>query len=326
MHYRTIGFHLLRMLLCVLLFGGTAAQARDGSFPIANYPVHGTELSPVQLDALRWYAGKLADEIAAERRVEVLVIGHADLDQRGRDFETDISRQRADNGVAKLREFVDEEARRRQLPPARLGLIAYRTEALGTRELIYEKPASELQRRANRRIEIAWMSTTPPPKPPGPAQSTEFEIRVVGGFSASLLLQADNYIFQIVDLKAKKTAFFFYTAGGLGISLPKIPGPGSMTYAGPPTRFTTTRSVELHQFNSKASLFQDPGATAGPLSAAGTFRLSIEEIIDAQGLLASTRPGIIPVEGGTGLQMPGLGSVTTGVLALHSAIFPFNGY
>ncbi len=55
------------------------------------------------------------------------------------------------------------------------------------------------------------------------------------------------------------------------------------------------------------------------------MRLAIEEIVDAAGLI-STRPGLIPIEGGAGIQMPGLGSVTTGVLALTGDIYVFNGY
>lgn len=167
----------------------------------------------------------------------------------------------------------------------------------------------------------------PPPKPVPPivTASTQFEIRVVGGGSASIIVQADNYLFQIVDLVRRKTAFFLYTGGGLGISIPKIPGPGSVTKAGPPTKFSTTRPAELHQFNSKASLFQDPGATIGPASVGGTMRLTIEEIHDFSGLI-STRPSIIPIAGGSGIQMPGLGSVSKGVLAKVSDVFPFTGY
>ena len=97
------------------------------------------------------------------------------------------------------------------------------------------------------------------PVGPPPEQAIHFEIRVVGGVSASILAQADNYIFQIVDVMRRKTAFYHYTGFGLGISIPKVPGPGSMTKSGLPTKFRTTRHTELHQFNSKASLFSGLG-------------------------------------------------------------------
>ncbi len=164
----------------------------------------------------------------------------------------------------------------------------------------------------------------PPPKSPLDPAATKFEIRVVGGGSFSVLLQSDNYLFQIVDLTRKFTGFYFYTGGGVGISMPKVPGPGSMTWAGPPTKFTTTRSTELHMFNSVASLEQLPGATVGPLSVGGTLLLTIPEIRDFQGFI-ETNPITIPVEGGSGIQMPGLGSKSKGVLTLLN-IFPFSGY
>lgn len=178
-----------------------------------------------------------------------------------------------------------------------------------------------------RAVEVYVYATRPahiePHVDPG---STRFEIRVVGGGSASIGLATDDYFFQIVDLDKQQTAFFLYTGAGFSISVPKIPGPGSLSYSGPPAPFTTSIAVELHQFNSKATLTQDPGITIGPLSVGGTFRLSIDEILDAGGSLAATRPSPIPIEGGSGIQMPGIISVTEGVFALASDVFPFTGY
>jgi hypothetical protein len=179
-----------------------------------------------------------------------------------------------------------------------------------------------------RAAEVIVFGTKPkivrPPAPVKPT-ATNFEIRVVGGGSASIIAQTDDYFFQIVDILRQKTMFFLYTGLGIGISIPKIPGPGSVTKAGPPTKFTTTRPAELYQFNSRAQLFQDPGATLGGASVGGTLRLSINEIHDSTGMIF-TKPGIIPIEGGAGIQMPGVGSVSEGVLAKVSAEFPFTGY
>lgn len=174
---------------------------------------------------------------------------------------------------------------------------------------------------------------TPPPPPPPPdlISSTTFEIRVVGGLSGSALAQADNYIFQIVDLTRRKTAFYHYTGVGLGLSIPKIPGPGSVTKVGPPTKFQTSRSVELYQFNAAANLLQMPGATLGSLSVWGTLKLTFGEIKNAYPQYASDIyvmiiPMTISIEGGSGIQMPGLGSSTWGVLALQGQVYPFSGY
>ncbi len=179
----------------------------------------------------------------------------------------------------------------------------------------------------DRAVEVLVYASGPPPRKPKPpvVESRRFEIRVVGGGSASILIQADNYFFQIVDLTRSQTAFYLYTGGGLGISIPKIPGPGSVTKKGPPTAFTTTRNAQLYMFNSTASLYQDAGATLGSLSVGGTMRLTIKEIFDSAGLI-STRPGTIPIEGGSGIQMPGLGSASEGVLALVAGPWPFTGY
>jgi hypothetical protein len=98
-----------------------------------------------------------------------------------------------------------------------------------------------------------------------------------------------------------------------------------MTKTGPPSPFSTSRDAELYMFNSRASLYQDPGATFGSHSVGGTMRLAIKEILDSAGLIA-TRPGIIPIEGGWGIQMPGLGSASEGVLALVAGPWPFTSY
>jgi hypothetical protein len=178
----------------------------------------------------------------------------------------------------------------------------------------------------DRAVEVLVYAVPPLKKPTPPkVVSTHFEIRVVGGGSASILIQADNYFFQIVDLTKLKTAFYLYTGGGLGISIPKIPGPGSVTKTGPPTPFTTSRDTQLYMFNSKASLYQDAGATFGSSSVGGTMRLAITEVFDSAGLIA-TRPSIIPISGGWGIQMPGLGSASEGVLALVGGPWPFSGY
>ncbi len=162
-------------------------------------------------------------------------------------------------------------------------------------------------------------------KPKIKPQSSIYEIRVVGGGSAAVVVQTDNYFFQIVDVLRRRTMFFLFTGVGAGISIPKIPGPGSATKAGQPTRFTTTKPAELYQFNSEATLTQEAGATLGSSSVGGKMYLTIDKIIDSNGLI-STNPKRIPISGGWGIQMPGLGSLTKGVLAKMSEEFPFTGY
>lgn len=177
-----------------------------------------------------------------------------------------------------------------------------------------------------RAVEIFVYGTKPqaPTRPPDPV-STEFEIRVVGGGSASIVAaQADFLWFQIVDTIKRKTAFYQYTGGGAALSLPKIPGPGSVTKVGPPTRFKTGRPAELHMFNSKADLAQDPGATIGTIGW-GKMRLTLNSVWSHDGPV-TVIPSTLVIEGGAGIQMPGLGSITRGVLAKVTHDWPFTGY
>lgn len=115
--------------------------------------------------------------------------------------------------------------------------------------------------------------------------------------------------------------FFSYSA--VGVATPSPPGlPVSFTGVGPLADFRTTAPVQIFQFEGPATLFQDPGATIGPKSAGGTMRLSF----DTKNLLragARVIPGIVPMDGGPGLQTPSTGSVSPGVLVRQSKEVPF---
>lgn len=123
-----------------------------------------------------------------------------------------------------------------------------------------------------------------------------------------------------------RTMFFLYTGVGGSLSFPKVPGLPSASAAGPPTKFTTTDPVQLHNFNSPATLFQDPGASLGSASVLGNLQLSITAIKGIGNTAVLTRPGIITIKSGDGFQLPGLGSTTQGVLASSTEDLPFTGY
>ncbi len=158
------------------------------------------------------------------------------------------------------------------------------------------------------------------PKPQA-AQSTEFEIRVISGGSFGYGVgQADNYMFRIDDLIRRRAMDFYYTGIGVTVSLPKIPSLPSSTIVGPPTRFSTSKPTQLYQFNSEASMYQDPGMTYDNLSIGGTIHLAIRNITDGKHPIF-TNPKVIPISGGQGFQLPGLGSAGKGVLAQCSDEF-----
>ena len=180
----------------------------------------------------------------------------------------------------------------------------------------------------DRAVEIYVYASRPVRPPPSPSRppSVSFEIRLVSGFSMSAgPLGDDNYWFQIVDKTRNETAFYHYTGLNFGMSYP-LPSPASVTKAGPPTPFTTTRDTRLYMFNSEAWLTQNWGAQVGPYSIGGTMKLSIREIADSDGRIF-THPGAIPIEGAT-IQAPNLstGSPGQGFLAWQQNVYPFTGY
>jgi len=302
-----------QMALAVQEFTGTGAAV---AARLCNFATGSTTPLP---DHDRWLDAKLRPLVASNPSAWVDLIGHA-------------SRQWRHTGAFNAHQlnralsFQRCEALKRRIGTFGSGVHFNLELAEGDSQSLTPNPDDGY----DRAVEVLVYAAGPPPKPPKPpaVQSLNFEIRVVGGGSASALIQADNYFFQIVDLTRRKTAFYLYTGVGLGISIPKISRisrPGSVTKSGPPTAFRTTRDAQLYMFNSQASLYQDPGATIGPLSVGGTLRLTIKEIFDSSGVIF-THPPTIPISGGSGVQMPGLWSASEGVLALASDIFPFTGY
>lgn len=155
-----------------------------------------------------------------------------------------------------------------------------------------------------------------------PVHGNTFEIRLVGEGSASKFFQADHYFFQIIDICRGQTAFFFYTGDEHSISFPEIQDPTSVATSDPLTLFRTSRPTKLNQFNSRASLYQDPETTFGPFSKGSTLRLSLTDLHDASGLIF-TAPGVIPINGGKVVNMPALGSASQGRLSMVSKVFPY---
>lgn len=169
-----------------------------------------------------------------------------------------------------------------------------------------------------------------PPKTPVPpsAEATTFEIRVLGGFSVGVDLlgvpSADNFFFQIVDVARRRTAFYHYT--GLSYTFIGLPSPGSVSTAGPPTQFRTSDPVELHQFNAEASLYKDPGGGIGPFSIGGTMRLHLDNMKNYLGQPVTTRPSLIPIEGGSSIDVLSSGGPGKGLFVFQGQVYEFKGY
>ncbi|MGK9234101.1 hypothetical protein KXS07_17510 [Inquilinus limosus] len=175
-----------------------------------------------------------------------------------------------------------------------------------------------------RAVEVNVYGSRPPRPEPLDLDdtSTEFQIRVLAGASGGLRgANLDDYTFEIVDTRRNVGARFLFLGAGLSAPNP-IPGlPVSQTKAGDFTPFRTSAPVRLADFEGWAQLFQDPGATLGPLSVWGTLRLSIEsDRLATAG--ARVMPSTIPIPGGWGLQTPSLGSASMGRLRMQGAPTP----
>jgi hypothetical protein len=131
-----------------------------------------------------------------------------------------------------------------------------------------------------RAVDVYVYGFRPPtvaPKVPPPVStgSRHFKIRIIGGVSGGFKGPAgDAYFFQIVDIPKRTQAIFSYVGGGLSIPTP-FPLPISDARNGEFTEFHTSRGEVLASFAGRASFYQDPGISLGPLSLGGTYHLSL---------------------------------------------------
>jgi hypothetical protein len=171
--------HPASLLPLAALLVSATAFGQGASLTIADFPRYGAELNRGQREELRLVAARIARALQAGGSVEVSVTGHADFDAKGRDFETQVSRERASGGEAALKSLVQEEGAKVGLAPARLTAVRYTSTGLGTARPVFSPAVNEEQRRANRRVEFALAATAPPPQ----AQESPFQrcVRVLAG-------------------------------------------------------------------------------------------------------------------------------------------------
>lgn len=153
------------IIVAIFLMISSSVQAQNRSIEIPDYPRYATTLNPTQQDQLRRFAGLVVGALGAGQKVNVSVFGHADFDAQGRQFEIDVSQERANTGEAALRQMIQEEARTANLPLDRLtNFEVISSTGIGTLRPKVASPRSEADRRANRRIEIVY-SAVPLPAP-----------------------------------------------------------------------------------------------------------------------------------------------------------------
>jgi hypothetical protein len=173
-----------------------------------------------------------------------------------------------------------------------------------------------------RAVDVYAYATKPikppePPKPQGPPGSTQFKVRIFAAAGASIFIEGDAMVFQIVDVTNVQCGVYYYLGAGVSIPGLKFSLPGSIAKAGPFADFSTSRPVWLDSFTGEASVYQNPGASVGPLSIGGTVYLAPTS--PRLRRLPGTRstvvvPELIPMSTGSGFSL-GLGSLSTGSLS-----------
>jgi len=141
---------------------------RTNPVVIADYPRYATsvtDLRPDQVACIKAFAKGIVGALLANHRVSIVVEGFADFDAKGRDFEQQVSIDRAISARSFIIDEVHRMAQTTGLPSAALTRFSAQSAAFGSRRPSVRYPRNEGQRRQNRRIHIRWESTPLPTQP-----------------------------------------------------------------------------------------------------------------------------------------------------------------
>lgn len=153
-HNNQITFFIISLLIVILFKPNLLFGQGIPSITIADFPRYGTEPTPVQREELRRVAMAIVGTLLTNNEVNISVLGHADFDAHGRDFEIDKSRERAQGAENSLKALVDEESAKANLPASSQQLVHYTVVGLGTARPVNLHPRNEEERKANRRVEF----------------------------------------------------------------------------------------------------------------------------------------------------------------------------
>jgi outer membrane protein OmpA-like peptidoglycan-associated protein len=138
---------------------------------VADYPRYATRVTDLRPDLvarIKAFANAVVGALLANHQVIVIVEGFADFDAKGRDFEQQVSIDRAMSARKFIVDEVHRMARATRLPTAALKRFSVQSVGFGSRRPSVNHPQSEDDRRQNRRIHIVWQST-PLPRAKGPS-------------------------------------------------------------------------------------------------------------------------------------------------------------
>lgn len=175
---------ILRAFLVLLVCLAYLGVAAGSSVTIADYPRYGTDvaaLNPTMQAEMKAFATGLVGAVLAGQSVDVMVIGHADFDVKGRKFEVDVSRERAAGAESALETFFSQAADAALLPADRRKLVRFTAIGVGTQRPVFPSPVNEEQRKANRRVELVFTTMAIPP--PDPRATFQSCVRVLANAS-----------------------------------------------------------------------------------------------------------------------------------------------
>jgi outer membrane protein OmpA-like peptidoglycan-associated protein len=124
---------------------------------VADYPRYATKVSDLRTDqvkSLRALASRVVMLLAANQAVSVVVEGFADFDAKGREFEQQVSIDRAISARNFLADQVHSMAPGAGLTNTALAQFSAQSAAFGSRRPSVRFPRTEDDRRQNRRIHI----------------------------------------------------------------------------------------------------------------------------------------------------------------------------
>jgi hypothetical protein len=173
-----------RAFIVVLLCLTSLTATGQNSVTFADYPRYGTDVAALPPDVqirMRAFAAGLVGAVLGGQSVDVIVIGHADFDAKGRQFEVTVSRERAAGGESALEIFFSQAADAVHLSADRRMLVRFAAIGVGTQQPVFPSPQNEEQRKGNRRVQLVF-ATTPVP-PPDPRATFQSCVRILSNAS-----------------------------------------------------------------------------------------------------------------------------------------------
>ena len=148
------------LLFAMLSLMANCALAQVGPpVVLEDYPRYSATPSPENAARLKSIGTALAAAASiatGERMLQVLVVGHADFDAKGREFELEVSNDRARAARDAIYSAFEAAANQMALSDAKVRLISIEWQGRGTSAALYGPDQPMSLRIKNRRVEVSW--------------------------------------------------------------------------------------------------------------------------------------------------------------------------